>query len=111
MHCQAKYFKMDEIFNLLKNKEEVIKFLLKTIDTNSKMSSGLRKLKESTNEEFKVEKLIEVVANQSIQIKHLTLLLLCYTQSSSFDKDVVIMLNKMGKGEEALKQMWKNKFG
>ena len=101
---------MDTIFNLLKNKGDVIKFLLDTFQKSDKMSAGLRKLKESDNEEFKTEKLLEVVANQGIQIKHLTLLLLCYAQGSNFDVDVAHMLNKMGRGEEALRQMMKNKF-
>jgi hypothetical protein len=102
---------MDTIFNLLKNKQDVIKFLLDTIDSNTKASQGIRKLKQNNNEQFKTEKLLEVVANQSIQVKHLTLLLLCYVQGSNFDVDVAQMLNKMGRGEEALKQMMKNKFG
>jgi len=102
---------MDIIFNLLKNKGDVIKFLLDTFQKSDNMSEGLRKLTESENEEFKTKKLLEVVANQSLQIKHLSLLLLCYAQGSNFDVDVAHMLNKMGRGEEALKQMAKNKFG
>ena len=102
---------MDVIFNLLKDKQSVIKFLLKTIDDNEKYSKGLRGLRVSSNQEFQVETLLNVVANQSIHIKHLTLLLLCYAQGSNFDVDVAKMLNKMGKGEDALKQIIKNKFG
>lgn len=96
--------------NMLKNKEEVIKFLLKTIAGNDKMASGLRGIASSENLQFKVEKLIEVVSNQSIQIKHLSILLLIYAQSTGFDGDLGVMLNKMGRGEEALKQMLKNKM-
>lgn len=99
-----------DILNLLKDKKDVIKFLIDTIDSNSKMSSGLRKLTASKDSEFKTDKLLEVVANQSIQIKHLSLLLLCYAQGRNFDSDIAIMLNKMGRGEEALKQMFKNKL-
>lgn len=102
---------MEIIMDMLKNKGDVINFLLETIESNNKMSNGLRKLTESNNQEFKMNKLLEVVANQSIQIKHLSLLLLIYAKSSDFDKDMAIMLNKMGRGEEALKQMFKNKFG
>lgn len=101
---------MDTIFNLLKNKKGVIKFLFDTFHKNDNMSAGLRKLSESDNEEFKTKKLLEVVANQNIQIKHLSLLLLCYVQGSNFDVDVAQMLNKMGRGDEALQQMFKNKL-
>lgn len=99
-----------DILNLLKDKKDVIKFLMKTIETNGKMATGLRKIKSSENEKFKTEKLLEVVANQSEQIKHLSLLLLCYSQGGNFDVDVATMMNKMGRGNEALKQMFKNKM-
>lgn len=99
-----------DLMDLLKNKGDVIKFLLETIDSNDKMSAGLRKITESQNTDLKTNKLLEVVANQSIQIKHLSLLLLIYSQGSSFDKDVAIMMNKMGRGEEVLKQMLRNKM-
>lgn len=100
-----------DLLDLLKNKGDVVKFLLETIDSNEKMAVGLRKLSESDNESFKVAKLLEVVSNQSIQIKHLSLLLLVYAQSSNFDVDIAHLLNKMGRGDEALRQMFKNKMG
>lgn len=103
-----------DIFNLLKDKKDVISALLKAIDSNEKMAEGLRKLAKSENskvsESFKVEKLLEVVANQSIQIRQLSLINLIYAQSSSFDADVAKLMVKMGRGEEALKQMFKNKL-
>lgn len=101
---------MDVIFDLLENKGDVIKFLLQTIEHNNKYSNGLRKIQNISDDSLKIEKLVEVVSNQSIQIKHLTLLLLCYVQGYDFDVDVTHLLNKMGRGEEALKQMIKNKF-
>ena len=100
---------METIFNLLKNKKNVIKFLLDTINSSHKMSNGVRKM--TSDDSIKIEKLQEVVSNQSIQIKHLSLLLLCYVQGNRFDIDVATMLNKLGHGEEALKQMIKNKLG
>lgn len=103
-----------EIFNLLKDKKDVISALIKAIDSNEKMAAGLKKLKDSDSskysENFKVEKLLEVVANQSIQIRQLSLINLIYAQSDSFDTDVAKLMMKMGRGEEALKQMFKNKL-
>jgi len=100
-----------DIFDLLKDKKDVIKFLMETIQSNEKMSSGMRKLKENNcSEKFKTEKLLEVVANQSVQIKHLCILLLVYSQGRNFDVDVAQMMNKMGRGQEALRQMFKNKM-
>jgi len=110
LHIQNKM----EIFDLLKNKKDIIAALLKAIDSNEKMANGLRKIKvadeSQCSENFKVEKLLEVVANQSIQIMQLSLLNLIYAQSTSFDADVAKLMVKMGRGEEALKQMFKNKL-
>jgi len=100
-----------DILNLLKDKKEVISFLLQTIESNAKMSTGLRSMmQKNVSNDVKTQKLIEVVANQSIQIKHLSLLLLIYTQGSNFDSDTATMMMKMGRGEEALQQMFKNKM-
>jgi len=99
-----------DILDILKDKSAIIKELLKTACDSEKITKGLRSLKDSENIDFKVEKLIEITANQNIQISQLSLVLLCYAQSTSFDTDVAIMLNKMGRGEEALKQMFENKL-
>lgn len=100
----------DLLMDMLKNKEDTIKFLIQTIESNNKMGLGLRKIIESENQEFKLKKLLEVVTNQTIQIKHLSLLLLIYAQGSKFDGDLGTMLTKMGRGEEALREMINNKF-
>lgn len=101
---------MNDLLEILKDKRQVIKFLLKTIDKNQNACNGIRKISGNDNLNYKVTKTMEVVANQSLQIKSLSLLLLVYTQSDSFDVDIAKMLAKMGKGDEALKQMFKNKM-
>ena len=101
---------MDILFDILKDKKAVIKFLMDSMSSNEKQTVGLRKLKESTDVNFKIDKLLEVTANQSAHIKTMSLILLVYAQSSDFDMNVAQMLNKMGRGEEALKQMFKNKL-
>lgn len=95
--------------DMLKDKEEILKFLLHTIESNEKVSAGLRNTTQMTDG-YKISKLIEVVANQSIQIRKLSMLLLVYSQSNTFNVDIATMLNKMGRGQEAMQQMFKNKL-
>jgi len=54
---------------------------------------------------------VEVTAMQTKQIELLSVIALVYMGNSSFDRDVALILNRMGKGEEALQQMFKNKMG
>ncbi|MBE9489019.1 MAG: hypothetical protein IMY67_01875 [Bacteroidetes bacterium] len=99
-----------DILDLLKDKKGVIDFLLETIDTNAKSSEGLRKIANIEDEKRKTQILLEVVANQSVQIKSISVLLLCYAQGSNFDSDISTMMIKMGRGREAVQQLFKNKF-
>lgn len=100
-----------DILDLLKDKTKLIEFLINSVQNSSKTTKGLRSLAEGENsEEFKTKKLLEIVANQNIQIRNMSIILLCYSQSNSFDSDIGQMMVKMGRGEEALQQMFKNKF-
>ena len=58
-----------------------------------------------------LDKVVEVTAMQTKQIELLSVIALVYMGNSSFDRDVALILNRMGKGEEALQQMFKNKMG
>lgn len=111
---------MDKIFDLLKDKKQVIKFLLEVIQDSEKQKNGLMKLSESlTREEpnhsiANIAKCVAVTmkdtANRSHTLQNLAIICLIYAQSSDFDKDIAILMNKMGRGEEALRQMFKNKL-
>lgn len=102
---------MKDIFDLIKEKEKLIRFLIETSSKSTQMAGGLRKMSESNREDsFKIEKLCETVANQAIQIKHLSVICLMYVQASSFDSDVSQAMVKMGRGEEALLEMMRRKM-
>lgn len=60
--------------------------------------------------EAKVKILTEAVANQQADMKKMAAALLLYTQSNEFDSSLFEALNKMGKGNEALKTMFDNKL-
>jgi hypothetical protein len=62
------------------------------------------------SEQGMLDKVIEVSAIQSQQIKHLALVALLLVQSRDFDTMVGHMMIKMGRGEEALKAMFDAKL-
>jgi len=103
-----------DLIDILKDKQAVLSFLVQTMETNQKAAAGLRSLTNGPNshstELYKITKLIDVVSNQAIQLEKMAAILLVYTSSSSFDSDIVKKINEMGRGHEALQQMFKNKM-
>lgn len=101
-----------DLMDILKDKSQVIKYLLNSIANADKVSSGLRGMKErGFTEQGMIDKVVEVSALQAEQIKAISTIVLIYVANNNFDGDVAHLLNKFGRGEEALQQMFKNKFG
>lgn len=110
---------MELLLNLLKNKEKLIAFLLETIRESDKHTQGILKFSESLtreNQNISPENLarclatvMKIQAKQSATMQSLAMIALIVCQGSSFDTNVAQMLNKLGKGEEALQQLFKNK--
>ena len=100
-----------DIVNLLKDKTELIKSLIGMIQSSEKFAVNLPQLREKGwSEQGMLDKVIEITAIQSQQIKHLALVALLLVQSSDFDTMVGRMMVKMGRSEEALKAMFDAKM-
>ena len=100
-----------DIANLLKDKKALIRYILDMITSSEKFSQNLPQLRDKGwSEKGMMDKVIEVTAIQSQQIKHLALIALLTAQSNDFDTHVAQMMMKMGRGEEALKAMFDAKF-
>ena len=100
-----------DIVNLLKDKTALIKYILGMIQSGEKFAVNLPQLREKGwSENGMLDKVIEITAIQSKQIKHLALVALLVVQSSDFDGHVADMMIKMGRGEEALNAMFDKKF-
>ena len=103
---------MNDIVKLLEDKSGLIYYILTMLERSDKYTKGLRSMKErGFSQEGMIEKLIEVTAIQSDQIKHLALIALLAVQSHDFDTNVAEMMIKMGRGKEAIQTMMKNRFG
>ena len=95
-----------DIVNLLKDKTALIKYIYNTILSSDKFAQNLPRLREKGwSEQGMLDKVIEITAIQSQQIKHLALVALLVVQSNDFDGHVADMMIKMGRGEEALNAM------
>ena len=92
-----------DIINLLNNKEDLLKYLLRIIASADKHTNGLRSMRDRGYSQVgMLEKVIETSAVQSQQLKHLALIAFLLTQSDDFDTMVAKMMIKMGRGKEAL---------
>jgi len=100
-----------DIVNLLKDKSALIKYLLGMIQSSEKFAVNLPQLREKGwSEQGMLDKVIEITAIQSQQIKHLALVALLVVQSSEFNGHVADMMIKMGRGKEVLKTMFDAKL-
>lgn len=100
-----------DIVNLLEDKAALIKYLLDMITSSEKFAQNLPQLRaRDWSEKGMLDKVIEITAIQSQQIKHLALICLLVAQSSNFDSNVSEMMIKMGRGEEALRAMFNAKL-
>ena len=100
-----------DIVNLLKDKTALIRYIYNTILSSDKFAQNLPQLREKGwSEQGMLDKVIEITAIQSQQIKHLALVALLVVQSSDFNGHVADMMIKMGRGDEALKAMFDAKL-
>lgn len=100
-----------DIVNLLKDKTALVRYIYNTILSSDKFAQNLPQLREKGwSEQGMLDKVIEITAIQSQQIKHLALVALLLVQSRDFDTMVGHMMIKMGRGDEALKAMFDAKM-
>ena len=100
-----------DIVNLLTDKKALLKYIIDMITSSEKFSQNLPQLRDKGwSEKGMLDKVIEVTAIQSQQIKHLALIALISVQSSDFNSDVAQMMIKMGREEDALKAMFDAKL-
>ena len=100
-----------DIVNLLKDKTALVRYIYNTILSSDKFAQNLPQLREKGwSEQGMLDKVIEITAIQSQQIKHLALVALLVVQSNDFNGHVADMMIKMGRGEEALKAMFDAKL-
>lgn len=112
---------IDELFNVLQDKKQAIAYILGCIEESNKQSAGLKNLLESISREeepnLSAPNLIKVIRTvtkvsslQADYIKNLSIISLVHLSSSSFDTEIAQLLVKMGEGDKAIKQMFKNKM-
>ena len=100
-----------DIVNLLKDKTALIKYLIGMIQSSEKFAVNLPQLREKGwSEQGMLDKVIEITAIQSQQIKHLALIALLLVHSKEFDSIIAHTMMEMGRGQEALQEMLRRKM-
>jgi len=98
--------KDDFILSLLKDKAGLLQYIAEvmfTADRDTRVLLGMKERGFST--EGMLDNVLKVTAKQSQQLKHLALIAFMAVQSRDFDVQVVQLMNKMGRGQEALQAM------
>lgn len=100
-----------DILNLLKDKSGLLKYILDMIASSDKFARNLPELRQrGWSEQGMLDKVLEISAIQSQQIKHLALIALLLVQSDDFNTMVAKLMIKMGRGDEALSAMLNEKL-
>ena len=95
-----------DILNLLKDKSGLLKYILGMIASSDKFARNLPELRQrGWSEQGMLDKVLEISAIQSRQIKHLALIALLLVQSDDFNTMVAKLMIKMGRGDETLSAM------
>lgn len=103
--------KDDFILRLLKDRAGLLQYIAEVMFTADRNTQGLLGMKErGFSTEGMLDNVIKVTAKQSQQLKHLALIAFMAVQSSDFEVQVAQLMNKMGRGEEALKAMIENRL-
>ena len=101
----------NDIVNLLKDRTRLEQYILDMITSSDKFSANLPQLRDKGwSEKGMLDKVMEVSAIQSQQIKHLALIALLLVHSKEFDSIIAHTMIEMGRGEEALKAMFDAKM-
>lgn len=110
---------LDDLFmNFLNDKESAVRSIFDDIENCDKYSKGLEKFlsniddteltEENIRKKFKT--LMKVLNTQNTIVRKLLYITLIYMSGDNFDTDVGKLLIRMGRGEEALQTMFKNKL-
>ena len=110
-----------DIVSLLKGmmsgKEEIIQALAKGIENTSKTQNGIGKVKDSVLENPSEENLrkqlhitMKSLETQSTFVNQLALICLVYVTGSNYTSDIAQALTKLGHGQDALKEMFRQKM-
>ncbi len=123
---------MDELagilLTMLQDKKAVIGSVIDNLQQVGTIKKGTERLQEILEENRKeqirnrdedsnvdygkaVTALAKSVNKLSQSTEQLLVFALLYVSEGSFDVDSALMMTKLGRGQEALKQMWKNKTG
>ena len=111
----------DEMTNLLmsflKNKTKVAEGLSDAFEQAQSIETGMERLREQIDqygEDISVPATLSAMTKSMQRLaktnKMLTMIVLVYAAGGGFSGDSATMLTRLGKGQEALRELWKQKI-
>lgn len=108
----------DLMLRAMRNKDEAISELIGILTRQQKVHLGLQNFAKALsdgkdrNDQLAqmLQKTIEVTIEQADSLRQLAIISLIYLSSDSFTTDAAKIANKLGAGQEALREMLKQKF-
>lgn len=104
------------MWKMLKDKGQILRVLIDDIGHSQTQINGLEKFMDNSKD-WEIENLKEklpvvfkVMKKQSITIRAMLAVLMVYVSGGDFDTDVAQVLNKMGRGQDAVREILKQKM-
>lgn len=109
---------LDMARSLLSSKDQVMKALFEDISQCETQANGCSRVLENwdkvqgnpENLEKQLKTAVKCVNRLSVMNRRLLMLLVVYVTGDNFTTDSALLMNKLGAGEEALKEMLKQKM-
>ena len=104
------------MWSMLKDKGQILKVLIDDIGHSQTQINGLTKFMENSKNwdiedlQQKLPVAFKVMKKQSITIRAMLAVLMVYVSGGEFDTDVAQVLNKMGHGQEAMREILRQKM-
>ena len=106
----------DAFMGMLKNKEQVIKTILNDLQSCEKNQAAFVKLEQLYADGKKVDSdralaaCAKALRHSNDVNRRMLMLFLVYTSGGDYDSDCAKTLNKLGRGDEALQEMMRQKM-
>ena len=109
----------DLMLRAMRNKDEAIRELLSILTRQQKVHAGLHSFTKALsdgkdrNDQLAqmLQKTIEVTIEQAEALRQLAVISLIYLSGDTFAGDAAGVANKLGAGKEAIRELFRSKFG
>lgn len=108
----------DLMMKMFKNRVQVMRMLIQEFEDTRKVADGCQRVLDSwedgyqtpENMQKQLRTAISTNRRQAVMLEKLALICLLYVMGDSYTSDAAHALNKLGHGQDALREMWEQKL-